>query len=85
MEAVEVHRAVLVDDPGALVLLGLPDPEHGALAVGEHRHPARVAGVEGLGQDRPARGPHPLGGVVGAVDPHVRPPRGRGIGPVPVR
>jgi hypothetical protein len=39
VQAVEVHGAVLVDDPCALLRPRLPDREHGALGVGQDRHP----------------------------------------------
>ena len=53
-EAVEVQRAVLVDDLRTLVLLRLPDAERRAFGIGEHRHPPRVHDVERLGQHRAA-------------------------------
>ena len=67
-------RAGFVDDPRALVLLGLPDAERGALGIGEHRHPARLHDVEGLRHDAPAGIQHLRGGLVGALDPDVRVP-----------
>ena len=68
VEHVEVHRSVLVDNAGALVLPRLPDGEDRALRVCEDGHPPRLQHVERLRQHLAAGGSNPFGGLVGAVD-----------------
>ncbi len=69
-------RARLVDDLGAAVGLGLGDGEDGAGRVGEDGRPADAGEVECGGDDAAAGRAGPLGGLVRALDPDVRSPRG---------
>src|SRR4051794_10238235 len=71
VQVVEVQRAVLVHDPRTLVVLRLPDEEHGPFGVAEGCHPARVHDVHRLHQYLPTGGLDLLGRLIGAVHPDV--------------
>jgi hypothetical protein len=78
VEAVEVQGTRLVDDLRALVRLRLPDAEHRALGIGEHRHAPRVLDVERAHQRLAARVDDLVRGLVGALDLDVGVPHRHG-------
>jgi hypothetical protein len=64
----------LVHDPGALVLLRLPQVEHGPFGIHARRHPARIDDLEGVHDDAAAGIEHLRGSLVGTLNPDVRVP-----------
>ena len=72
--AVEVQRAVLVDDPGALVLFGCQTQN--TAPSGSANTPMRPASTtsNGSASVRPPAAPRLCGGIVRALDPYVGPP-----------